>query len=315
MGPSVSSSPKRQEDGVVSSEMLLAHDIWRDFATSTAELALGETRRALDQLMLSFGAPQDVVANSTELGGLPVVDVVVARENPRCVILWLHGGAYCMGSATGYRHFGAHLAQVANARVILPEYRLAPEHHYPDAVDDACTAYLALRARANSRETVILAGDSAGGGLAMATLLRLREQGHVLPAGCVLVSPWLDFTLSGSTLVSHADRDPLLSRAMLAGACRAYLNGADISSALLSPLDADLSGLPPMLIQVGEREVLLDDSRRLAERVAAQGVPVTLQVEPAAPHVFQLFASFLPEARSALRRIGGFIGAATVGPT
>jgi epsilon-lactone hydrolase len=296
MGPSVSSSPKRQEDGVVSSEMLLAHDIWRDFATSTAELALGETRRALDQLMLSFGAPQDVVANSTELGGLPVVDVVVARENPRCVILWLHGGAYCMGSATGYRHFGAHLARVANARVILPEYRLAPEHHYPDAVDDACAAYLALRARAHSCETVILAGDSAGGGLAMATLLRLREQGHVLPAGCVLVSP-------------------LLSRATLAGACRAYLNGADISSALLSPLEADLSGLPPMLIQVGEREVLLDDSRRLAERGAAQGVPVTSQVEPAAPHVFQLFASFLPEARSALRRIGGFIGAATARPT
>ena len=220
-----------------------------------------------------------------------------------------------MGSATGYSHFGAHLARVANARVILPEYRLAPEHHYPDAVDDACAAYLALRAKADSRETVILAGDSAGGGLAMATLLRLREQGHVLPGGCVLVSPWLDFTLSGSTLVSHADLDPLLSRAMLAGACRAYFNGADISSALLSPLDADLSGLPPVLIQVGEREVLLDDSRRLAERGAAQGVPVTLQVEPAAPHVFQLFASFLPEARSALRRIGGFIGAATVGPT
>ena len=265
--------------------------------------------------MLSFGAPRDVLAVPSELGGLPVVDLVAVRENPRCVILWLHGGAYCMGSTAGYRHFGAHLARVANARVILPEYRLAPEHHYPDAVDDACAAYLALRAKADSRETVILAGDSAGGGLAVAMLLRLREHGHVLPAGCVLVSPWLDFTLSGSTLVSHADLDPLLSRAMLAGACRAYLNGADISSALLSPLDADLSGLPPMLIQVGEREVLLDDSRRLAERGAAQGVLVTLQVEPAAPHVFQLFASFLPEARSALRRIGGFIGAATVGPT
>jgi monoterpene epsilon-lactone hydrolase len=315
MGPPVSSSPKRQEDGVVSREMLLAHNIWREFAASTAELALGETRRALDQLMLSFGAPRDVLAVSSELGGLPVVDLVAVRKNPRCVILWLHGGAYCMGSTAGYRHFGAHLAQVANARVILPEYRLAPEHHYPDPVDDACAAYLALRARADGCETVILAGDSAGGGLAMATLLRLREQGHVLPAGCVLVSPWLDLTLSGSTLVSHADLDPLLSRAMLAGACRAYLNGADRSSALLSPLDSDLSGLPPMLIQVGEREVLLDDSRRLAERGAAHGVQVTLQVEPAAPHVFQLFASFLPEAHSALRRIGGFIGAATVRPT
>jgi epsilon-lactone hydrolase len=314
MAPPVSSSPKRHEHGVVSREMLLTHDIWREFAASTAELALGETRRALDQLMLSFGAPRDVLAVSSELGGLPVVDLVAVRENPRCVILWLHGGAYCMGSTAGYRHFGAHLARLANARVILPEYRLAPEHHYPDAVDDACAVYLALRARADGRETVILAGDSAGGGLAMATLLRLREHGHVLPAGCVLVSPWLDFTLSGSTLVSHADLDPLLSRAMLAGACRAYLNGADRSSALLSPLDSDLSGLPPMLIQVGEREVLLDDSRRLAERGAAQGVQVTLQVESAAPHVFQLFASFLPEARSALRRIGGFIGAATVRP-
>jgi epsilon-lactone hydrolase len=314
MGPPVS-SPKRQEHGAVSSEMRLAHDIWREFAASTAELALGETRRALDQLMLSFGAPRDVLAVPSELGGLRVVDLVAVRENPRCVILWLHGGAYCMGSTAGYRHFGAHLARLANARVLLPEYRLAPEHHYPDAVDDACAAYLALRARADGRETVILAGDSAGGGLAMATLLRLREHGHVLPAGCVLVSPWLDLTLSGSTLVSHGDLDPLLSRAMLAGACRAYLNGADRRSALLSPLDADLSGLPPMLIQVGEREVLLDDSRRLAERGAAQGVRVTLQVEPAAPHVFQLFASFLPEARSALRRIGGFIGAATVRPT
>lgn len=314
MGPSVS-SPKRQEGGVVSSEMLLAHDIWRDFATSAAELALGETRRALDQLMLSFGAPQDVVVSSTELGGVPVVDAVVARKNPRRVILWLHGGAYCMGSATGYRHFGAHLARVANARVILQEYRLAPGYHYPDAVDDACTAYRALSARADGGETVILAGDSAGGGLAMATLLRLRGQGHVLPAGCVLLSPWLDLTLSGSTLISHADLDPLLSRAMLAGVCRTYLNGANSDSALLSPLDADLSGLPPMLIQVGEREVLLDDSRRLAERGAAQGIPVTLQVEPAAPHVFQLFASFLPEARSALRRIGEFIGAATARPT
>jgi epsilon-lactone hydrolase len=315
MGPPVSSSPKTQEDSAVSSEMRLVHDIWREFAASTAQLALGETRRALDQLMLSFGAPRDVLAVSTELGGLPVIDLVAVRENPCCVILWLHGGAYCMGSTAGYRHFGAHLARVANTRVILPEYRLAPEHHYPDAVDDACAAYLALRARADGRETVILAGDSAGGGLAMATLLRLREQGHLLPGGCVLVSPWLDFTLSGSTLVSHADLDPLLNRAMLAGACRAYLNGADRSSALLSPLDADLSGLPPMLIQVGEREVLLDDSRRLAERGAAQGVQVTLQVESAAPHVFQLFASFLPEARSALRRIGEFIGAATARPT
>jgi epsilon-lactone hydrolase len=265
--------------------------------------------------MLSLGAPRDVVVDWTERRGLLVVDIVAAQKNPRRVTLWLHGGAYCMGSPAGYRHFGGHLAQVANTRVVLPEYRLAPEHHYPDAVDDACAAYLALRASADGPETVILAGDSAGGGLAMATLLRLREQGHVLPDGCVFVSPWLDFTLSGSTLVSHAELDPLLSRAMLAGACRAYLNGADLTSALLSPLEADLSGLPPMLIQVGEHEVLLDDSRRLAERGAAQGIPVTLQVEPAAPHVFQLFASFLPEARSALRRIGEFIGAARVRPS
>jgi epsilon-lactone hydrolase len=315
MGPPVSSSSKTPEDGPVSSEMRRAHDIWREFAASTAQLALGETRRALDQLMLSFGAPQDVVADWTELGGLPVVDVVAAQKNPSCVTLWLHGGAYCMGSTAGYCHFGAHLAQIANTRVVLPEYRLAPEHHYPDAVDDACAAYLALRARADGSEIVILAGDWAGGGLAMATLICLRERGHVLPDGCVFVSPWLDFTLSGSTLVSHAELDPLLSRAMLAGASRAYLNGADITSALLSPLDADLSGLPPMLIQVGEHEVLLDDSRRLAERGAAQGVRVTLQVEPVAPHVFPLFASFLPEAHSALRRIGEFISAATVSPS
>jgi acetyl esterase/lipase len=221
-------------------------------------------------------------------------------------VFYLHGGGYVIGSAQDYREMTSHIGRAAGARVLVVDYRLAPEHPFPAAVDDAVAAYRWLLATGASPGSIVIAGDSAGGGLTMATLLALRDAGTTLPAAGVCMSPWVDLECTGESMTTKADVDPVVQREGAIGMADMYLAGQDIRLPLASPLRGDLRGLPPLLIQVGTRETLLDDSTRLAERARAAGVDVTIDTVEGAPHVWQVFSSFLPEGRDAIDRIANF---------
>jgi acetyl esterase/lipase len=222
-------------------------------------------------------------------------------------VLYLHGGAYVIGGVHTHRGLTGGVSRSSGARVLSVDYRLAPEHPYPAAVEDAVAAYGFLLEQGIRPEAIAIAGDSAGGGLTVATLLALREAGEPLPAAGVLISPWLDLSLSGETLKTKAAEDPLVTQDLLARTAEAYLAGADPTTPTASPLFADLAGLPPLLVQVGSAETLLDDSRRFAERAVAAGVDVTLEVWDEMIHVWHAFAGLLPEADQAVGGIGEYL--------
>jgi monoterpene epsilon-lactone hydrolase len=223
-------------------------------------------------------------------------------------ILYVHGGAYTTGSLATHRRHVAQLSMASGARVLNVDYRLAPEHPHPAAVDDAVTAYRWLTTAGGIAPTrVVLCGDSAGGGLAVATLLALRDAGDVLPAGAALISPWTDLTFSGASHDSRVELDPMCSRTSLAPSAEAYVGAADPTAPLISPLHADLTGLPRLVIHVGDHETLLDDSTVLAERAAAAGVDVELWVAPEMIHVWHVFAGMVPESDVALASLGAWI--------
>ena len=217
-------------------------------------------------------------------------------------LLYLHGGAYIACSPKTYRSLTAAFARLG-FRVFAADYRLAPEHPFPAAVDDALAAYRALRSQVAGK--IFLAGDSAGGGLALALLIALRDSGDPLPAACALFSPWTDLAATGESVVSNDRRCAMFHGAEIARTAKYYLDGVDPKTPLASPLYANLDGLPPLLIHVGEQEVLLDDSRRMADRARAAGVPVQLKILPDVCHAWQLF-TLLPEARQSLREASQF---------
>jgi phosphinothricin tripeptide acetyl hydrolase len=222
------------------------------------------------------------------------------------VVLYLHGGGYVIGSPPSHRHLAAAIAGAAAANALLLDYRLAPEHPYPAAVEDATAAYRWLLARGIAPGSVVIAGDSAGGGLTVATLLALREARVPLPAAGVCISPWVDLTCSGGSYVTKAAADPIVGRAGVEQMARAYLGSTAPREPLASPLFADLRGLPPLLIHVGSEEVLLDDSVQLAERARAAGVDTTLEVYERMIHVWHWFLPMLDEAQTAVEAIGRF---------
>lgn len=226
---------------------------------------------------------------------------------PRRCILYFHGGAYIAMAARSYRSVTSRLATWSEASLFSLDYRLAPEFPFPAALDDALAAYRGLVAAGTPPGCIVVAGDSAGGGLALALLVALRDAGERLPAAAVLFSPWTDLAATGQSLVANSDSDALLPGAWVAPAARYYLGVAPATHPLASPLYADLTGLPPMLLQVSDTEVLLDDSRRVAARAAASGVAVTLRIWPGLPHVWQMFAPFLPEGRAALHEAAGYV--------
>lgn len=238
--------------------------------------------------------------------GVPGQWVSSGAAAPQHAVLYLHGGGYTVGSPGTHASLTSHLARAANCDVLVPDYRLAPEHPYPAALDDAVMAYRALLERFPP-ERLVLAGDSAGGGLALCTTLALRRQGLPLPAALVLISPWVDLSLSGPSVVTLGARDPMLSKTWLQRAGDAYRGSIDDADPRVSPLFDALDGLPPMLIQVGGDEILLDDSRRLAARAQAIGVPVTLEIEDGYWHDFQVHAGVLRAADAALGRIAAFM--------
>lgn len=237
------------------------------------------------------------------LGGIPGEWVRPAGEAPAAMLFYLHGGGYIACSPRTHRRITSGFA-LRGLSVFAPAYRLAPEHPFPAALDDAVAAYRGLLADGTPADRVVLGGDSAGGGLALALLLRLRDAGHPLPAGAALFSPWTDLTGASATLTSNARRDALFPGHGMDRLTTPYLAGADPADPLVSPLHGDLRGLPPLLLHVGSHEVLLDDSRRLAERAQAAGTAVTLRIWPVVPHVWQMFR--LPEAAASLDEAAAF---------
>jgi acetyl esterase/lipase len=262
-----------------------------------------EQRRRLHDLV-SGPLPDGVRVTEGVLGRVRTAEITVDGVEPRHVVLYFHGGVYALGDSVAAAGLAAEIGRRASAKVISVEYRLAPEHPFPAAVDDAIAAYQALLAGGTSPSDIVLAGESAGGGLAVATLIDARDQALPMPAAAYVMSPWTDLTLTGTTLKTKREVDPLLSVELLRPAVANYVAAHDSALGLISPIFADLSGLPPLIIQAGSYEVLLDDALRLAQRAAIADVDVTLDITPRAPHVFQAYHPILDEAVAALDRAG-----------
>ncbi|MGC5168053.1 alpha/beta hydrolase fold domain-containing protein [Luteimicrobium sp. DT211] len=268
---------------------------------------LAEQRPLLEALMTSHPLPAGITEATGTLGGVPVVEVAPATPAATGVLLYLHGGAYALGSARGGAGLAAELAVRTGRRALSVEYRLAPEHPYPAALDDALATYRALLADGTGAEEVVVVGESAGGGLGLALLMAARDQGLPLPAAAVLLSPWADLTLSGASVVERADLDPALTGAALRRRAVDYAGPADPAAPGLSPVRGRFDGLPSLLVQVGSDEILLDDAVRVVAAAAAAEVAVTLEVTPHVPHVFQGFAAVLDEGQRALASAARFV--------
>jgi phosphinothricin tripeptide acetyl hydrolase len=274
-------------------------------------LTIAERRAQYERAERVFPVPTDVKVE--HVIAPPVLAEWLAAPGARddTAVLYLHGGGYVIGSPRSHRHLAAAIGDSAKSRVLLPDYRLAPEHPFPAAVDDAVAAYRWLLDRRIAPARIVIAGDSAGGGLTVATLLALRDAGMPLPGAGVCISPWVDLTCGGASYATRAEVDPIVKRAGIDAMANAYLGGADAKTPLASPLFADLRGLPPLLIHVGDDEVLLDDSVQLAERARKAGVDATLDVWPKMVHVWHWFFPMLDEGHAAIDRIGTFVQART----
>jgi monoterpene epsilon-lactone hydrolase len=268
---------------------------------------VGPLRAAFNELMAQAPLAPDVQQRAVETGGVDGVEVTVQGTRADNVILYFHGGVYVIGTALASVPLVSELVRRTGVRAITLDYRLGPEHPYPAAVEDARAAYEGLLAQGIAPDQIALAGESAGGGLAVATLLALREAGTPLPSCAFLMSPYADLTLSGETLTARQELDPVLTPDGLRVRVPDYVGGAAAADPHISPIFGDLSGLPPLLIQAGSHEILLSDALRLAARAALSDVPVILEVTPGVPHVFQGFAGFLDEARAALDRASDFV--------
>ena len=267
-----------------------------------------EQRRRFDQMMSAQPLPADVTVTAGALGAgeaaVPTAEITVDGVEPRNLLLYFHGGAYTLGSPALTAELASQVGRRIEARTISVDYRLAPEHPYPAALDDAVAAYAALLQSGVLPSHVVLGGESAGGGLAIAALVAARDRGLPMPAAVLVMSPWTDLTLTGSSMDTKQEADPMLSRGGLEPRAADYAAGADPANGQISPIFANLAVLPPLVVQAGSHEVLLDDAVRLAQRAAADDVEVTLDVTPGVPHVFQAFHAILDEAGAALDRAG-----------
>ena len=253
----------------------------------------------------------DIKCEPVVAGGVSAEWIAAPNAAEDRAILYLHGGGYVMGSINTHRAMIGRISRAAQARVLALDYRLAPEHPFPAAVEDATAGYKWLLEQGYQPNKIVISGDSAGGGLTFAALVALRDAKAALPAAAVPISPWTDLAATGASLVSRAKADPMVGSTSLAPMARHYTGSHDPRTPLISPLYADLTGLPPLLIHVGDAEILLDDSTRIAERAKAAGVDVTLEVWPEMVHVWHVFAKILPEGQQAIDRIGEFVLART----
>jgi acetyl esterase/lipase len=262
-------------------------------------------RKQLDRFGGRF--PEGVTGTPVDVDGTPAEWVADEGAVADAVVLYLHGGGYVAGSVDSHRNLLGHLARAMGCRVLAIEYRLAPEHPHPAAVEDATAAYRWLVSQGIDPGRIVIAGDSAGGGLTVATLVALRDAGDPLPAAAVPISPWVDMEGTGDSITSRAEVDPMVSGAALRNIAGLFLgDDGDPRDPLAAPLHADLTGLPPLLVHVGDHEVLLDDANRLAANAEQAGVDVTLEVWPEMTHVWHFSAGYVPEADAAIARIAEF---------
>jgi len=268
-----------------------------------------EQRRLLRELLSAQPLPADVTVAEAALGGVRTAEITVDGIDPRHVVLYFHGGVYVLGDAFLAADLASQVGRRTSAKAISVDYRLAPEHPYPAAVDDALTAYEALLRGGTHPSDIVFAGESAGGGLAIATLVNARVKGLPMPAAALVMSPYVDLTLAGTTMQTKREADPLLSPEALRARVVDYTAGQDAGLGLISPIFAELSGLPPLIIQAGSHEVLLDDAIRLAGVAASADVEIILDITPGVPHVFQAYHPILEEAVEALDRAGRFLSA------
>lgn len=272
---------------------------------------IAEQRSRIDEAMAQMPLAEGTVAEPFVRSGVPGIEcrpVDVADNAP--IVLYFHGGGFRIASALAYRSYGSHLAAVLGARVLLVEYRLAPENKFPKAVDDCFTVWESLLAEGIDTGRIVIAGDSAGGGLAASVTMHALADG-VLPAGVICCSPWVDLTITADTYDTNAESDKLFSRTSAEEAAPAYLGSADPMNPIASPLFGDWDGAPPLLILVGDAEVLLDDSRKLAEVAKAAGVDVTLSIYPEMPHIWTMSYPAFPEAVEGVTEMAEFVARVT----
>jgi acetyl esterase/lipase len=273
-----------------------------------ADRDVEELRAGFAALGDQFPPPASAAFERIDAGGVPGEWVSMPNSDPSRVLLYFHGGGYVFGSAATHRGLVARLCQSAATRALSLDYRLAPEHRFPAAVEDAVTSYRWLLAKGIHPKRIAIAGDSAGGGLTLATLVSLRDQGVPLPAAAVCISPRTDLANEGRSMETKATLDPLIHRALTTAMERHYLGPeGNVRAPLASPLYAELAGLPPLLILVGDWEVLLDDSTRFAEQAKVAGVEVEIEVWEEMIHGWPFFAPLIPEAREAIDRMGTYI--------
>ena len=274
---------------------------------SESDLTFDQIRRRFARMQrMTPLPPRGTRTTSVNANGVPGLLVETPASRPDRHLLYLHGGAYAFGSPQLYRHFTWRIANAARARVLIIDYRLAPEHPFPSALEDALAAWRWLIETGATAQGMTMAGDSAGGGLVLAARLKLRDEGAPLPAAAAVMSPWTDLALTGGSFRSNASSDPMLIADDVPRFAAAYLGTTDARHPFASPLYADAHGLPPTLIQAGGDEILRDDSVRMAEKMKAAGCDVELQVWPYMPHTWQLLAPVLPEAREAIDEIARF---------
>ncbi len=274
-----------------------------------------ERRERLDEVGSTWPVAADVKCDAVDCNGVPGEWSLVPRSDPSQVLLYFHGGGYCSGSIVSHRRLVTEAGRAARMRTLAIDYRRAPEHPYPAAHEDALGAWRFLRQQGIAAEDIAVGGDSAGGNLTLGLISRLRAAGEALPACAWLVSPWTDLTMSGATLATKEAVDPLIHKGYLTELADAYApKSIDRRDPLISPLFAELSGFPPILIQVGSAETLLADATRLAAAAGAADVDVTLEIWPNMIHAWPVWNASLEDGRRALARAGQFIRARTLQP-
>ena len=266
-----------------------------------------EIRVLADKNKTAVPLPEGATTHAVSMGGVPCLWMTAKGADTNRVVLYFHGGGFTMGSPDTHKRLAADISEFANARVLLVDYRLAPEHPFPAATDDCLAAYQALLASGVAPKNIAFGGDSAGGALCMATLVQARDAGLPLPSCAVCLSPWVNLVLDGETLQTKKDVDPLGDSSSFQKFVDAYLAGSDPRAPLASPVYADLKGLPPLLIQVGTSEFLLDDSYRLEKAAKTAGVQVTFEEWPEMIHNWQLYPHTITDGRNANARIGQFM--------
>ncbi|MCG3215439.1 MAG: alpha/beta hydrolase [Candidatus Heimdallarchaeota archaeon] len=265
-------------------------------------------RENLEKRVSMFKMPRKVKVEHIDVDGIPAEWLYPHNSEKNRVILYLHGGYYTSGSPKTHRSLAARIGKTSNSPVLLIDYRLAPENPFPAALEDSISAYNWItKQKGIKTNKLMIAGDSAGGGLVLATLIKLRDEKNALPAAAICLSPWTDLALTGDSIKTKADEELMLTEIEVRQAAQFYLKEAESKNPLASPLYADLNGLPPLLIQTGTAEILLDDSTRFVDKAKTSGVKVTFDLCPEMFHAFQMFGNLIPESKKALKKIGMFV--------